>query len=66
MRLQEGQDVKIEYNGKWLPAKVEEVDASMALVRFQMAKIECIFRGSTRIAPLDAERVRMLLFVILS
>ncbi|KAL4224511.1 hypothetical protein ACF0H5_015212 [Mactra antiquata] len=53
VRLYKGQTVKTEWNGKWWTAKVQEVDASLALMYFPAdARSEWIYRGSTRLEPL--------------
>ncbi|XP_043220666.1 histone-lysine N-methyltransferase eggless-like isoform X1 [Amphibalanus amphitrite] len=58
VKLQPGQLVKTEYNGKWLPARVSEVDASLVLMVFESERhSEWIYRGSTRLAPMYAELV---------
>ncbi|XP_055997005.1 histone-lysine N-methyltransferase SETDB1-like isoform X3 [Ostrea edulis] len=53
VRLNKGQTVRTEWNGKWWTAKVEEVDSSLAKMYFLADKrIEWIYRGSTRLEPL--------------
>ncbi|XP_033752010.1 histone-lysine N-methyltransferase SETDB1-B-like [Pecten maximus] len=53
VRLQKGQMVKTEWNGKWWTAKVMEVDASLVKMYFLADKrVEWIYRGSTRLEPL--------------
>uniref|UniRef100_A0A8W8N2F8 Histone-lysine N-methyltransferase SETDB1 n=1 Tax=Magallana gigas TaxID=29159 RepID=A0A8W8N2F8_MAGGI len=53
VRLNKGQTVRTEWNGKWWTAKVEEVDSSLAKMFFLADKrIEWIYRGSTRLEPL--------------
>ncbi|XP_069131769.1 histone-lysine N-methyltransferase SETDB1-B-like [Argopecten irradians] len=53
VRLQKGQMVKTEWNGKWWTAKVMEVDASLVKMFFLADKrVEWIYRGSTRLEPL--------------
>ena len=44
--------------GKWLPARVVEVDASLVKMVFESERhCEWIYRGSTRLAPMYAELV---------
>ncbi|XP_050406600.2 histone-lysine N-methyltransferase SETDB1 [Patella vulgata] len=53
VRLQKGQGVQTEWNGKWWTAKVMEVDASLVKMYFQAdRRTEWIYRGSTRLEPL--------------
>ncbi|ESP01220.1 hypothetical protein LOTGIDRAFT_111681, partial [Lottia gigantea] len=53
VRLQKGQGVQTEWNGRWWTAKVMEVDASLVKMYFQADKrTEWIYRGSTRLEPL--------------
>lgn len=53
VRLNKGQTVRTEWNGKWWTAKVEEVDSSLAKMFFLADKrIEWVYRGSTRLEPL--------------
>ncbi|XP_037083746.1 histone-lysine N-methyltransferase eggless-like [Pollicipes pollicipes] len=58
VKLQKGQVVKTEWGGKWLPARVAEVDASLVKMAFESERrSEWIYRGSTRLAPMYAELV---------
>ena len=53
VKLQSGQTVKAELNGRWFMAVVQTVDASLARILFTSAKIsQWIYRGSTRFHPL--------------
>lgn len=53
MQAHKNQRIVTELKGKWQPAKVLEVDASLVRVYFLDAKkTEWIYRGSTRLAPL--------------
>ncbi|XP_045489850.1 histone-lysine N-methyltransferase eggless [Pieris rapae] len=51
--------IKTEWKDKWWPSKVVKVDASLVLVQFLMgeskARLEWIYRGSTRLEPLYRE-----------
>ena len=66
VRLQKGQVIKTEWNGRWWIARVHEVDASLVKMYFDADKrVEWIYRGSTRLEPLYTELVRIrLTFVI--
>lgn len=56
VRLQEGQIVKTEWNGRWWTARVLEVDGSLVKVHFDAdSRTEWIYRGSTRLLPLFNE-----------
>ena len=60
VRLQAGQQVKTEWNGSWLLARVEKVDASLVKMQFEVGGRrwpEWIYRGSTRLEPLYNEMV---------
>ena len=60
VRLQAGQKVKTEWNGSWLLARVEKVDASLVKMQFEVGGRrwpEWIYRGSTRLEPLYNEMV---------
>lgn len=58
VRLQVGQPIKTEWNGKWWTAMVQEVDASLVKMYFEADKrVEWIYRGSTRLEPLFTELV---------
>ena len=62
VRLQKGQVVKTEWNGKWWIARVQEVDASLVKMYFDSdRRTEWIYRGSTRLEPLYTELVRLCL-----
>ncbi|KYM98922.1 PREDICTED: histone-lysine N-methyltransferase SETDB1 [Cyphomyrmex costatus] len=56
VKLQPGQMVKTEWNGKWWLARVLLVDASLVQMYFDADKrTEWIYRGSTRLYPLFLE-----------
>lgn len=56
VRLGPGQQVKAESGGSWLPTRVVTVDASLVKLFFEKDKrVEWIYRGSTRLAPLFTE-----------
>lgn len=56
VKLQPGQKVKTEWKGKWGSAKVLQIDASLVQMQFDADnRIEWIYRGSTRLAPLYIE-----------
>ncbi|XP_063236044.1 histone-lysine N-methyltransferase SETDB1-B isoform X2 [Bacillus rossius redtenbacheri] len=56
VRLQKGQFVKTEWNGKWWLAEVVEIDCSLAKMHFLAdQRTEWIYRGSTRLGPLYVE-----------
>ena len=53
VKLQKGQTVKTELNGRWLLGRVDLVDASLAKIFFiPDGRHEWIYRGSTRLWPL--------------
>ncbi|KAL5006352.1 hypothetical protein ScPMuIL_015158 [Solemya velum] len=53
VRLNRGQTIKTEWNGRWWSARVIEVDASLSKMFFAADKrVEWIYRGSTRLEPL--------------
>ncbi|XP_049838962.1 uncharacterized protein LOC126284229 isoform X1 [Schistocerca gregaria] len=54
LKVQEGQDVRTEWNRRWYNAKVLEVDASLAQMSFPPygKHVEWIYRGSARFYPL--------------
>ncbi|XP_038219825.1 histone-lysine N-methyltransferase eggless [Zerene cesonia] len=59
VRLHAGQSIRIEWRGKWCPAKVLKVDASLVLVQFGkdlQERVEWIYRGSNRLEPLFLEQ----------
>ena len=59
VRLQEGQIIKTEWNGRWWTARVLVADASLVKMYFDADKrVEWIYRGSTRLEPLYTELVR--------
>ena len=65
VRLQKGQQVKTEWNGKWWVARVQEVDASLVKMYFESdQRVEWIYRGSTRLEPLFTELVRDGVFLL--
>ncbi|XP_039301848.1 histone-lysine N-methyltransferase eggless isoform X2 [Solenopsis invicta] len=56
VKLQPGQMVKTEWNGKWWLARVVQVDASLVQMHFDAdRRTEWIYRGSTRLGPLFIE-----------
>lgn len=56
VKLQTGQVVKTEWNGKWWIANVVQVDGSLVKMHFSADKrTEWIYRGSTRLGPLYNE-----------
>lgn len=56
VKLQPGQMVKTEWNGKWWLARVAQVDASLVQMHFDAdRRTEWIYRGSTRLGPLFIE-----------
>lgn len=56
VKLQQGQVVRTEWNGKWWWAKAVEIDCSLAKMVFEADKrVEWIYRGSARLGPLFAE-----------
>ncbi|CAG4949491.1 unnamed protein product [Parnassius apollo] len=55
VRLHPRQNLKTEWNGKWWTSKVMQVDASLALIKLAGDRLEWIYRGSTRLAPLYLE-----------
>ncbi|KAL7299254.1 hypothetical protein TKK_0007844 [Trichogramma kaykai] len=56
VKLQKGQVVKTEWNGKWWIARVREVDASLVQMHFDADnRTEWIYRGSARLGPLYVE-----------
>lgn len=56
VKLQTGQIVKTEWNGKWWIAKVMQVDASLVQMHFVADdRMEWIYRGSARLGPLFIE-----------
>lgn len=56
VRLQQGQNIKVEWNAQWWTAKVLEVNASLVNMFFEADKrTEWIYRGSTRLEPLYRE-----------
>jgi len=56
VKLAVGQNVKAEYEGKWCVCKVEELDASLVLLRFVTEqRTEWMYRGSHRLGPIFIE-----------
>ncbi|XP_071831065.1 histone-lysine N-methyltransferase SETDB1-B-like isoform X2 [Apostichopus japonicus] len=52
VRVIAGIEVKTEFQGKWLKAKVMEVDSSLVLMQYTNdAQKEWLYRGSTRLEP---------------
>ncbi|XP_011495749.1 PREDICTED: histone-lysine N-methyltransferase eggless [Ceratosolen solmsi marchali] len=59
VKLQRGQVVKTEWNGKWWIARVREVDASLVQMHFDADnRTEWIYRGSARLGPLYLELMK--------
>ncbi|XP_050678224.1 histone-lysine N-methyltransferase eggless isoform X2 [Leptidea sinapis] len=57
VRLHAGQVLETEWDGKWWTSRVVKVDASLVQIRFanDKGRLEWIYRGSTRLAPLFRE-----------
>jgi histone-lysine N-methyltransferase SETDB1 len=56
VKLTVGQVVRTELQGSWWLAQVEEVDASLVRLFFNIScRREWVYRGSTRLGPLFAE-----------
>ena len=56
VKLGPGQIVKTEWDGKWWQTRVLQVDASLVRLKFEAdARIEWVYRGSTRLGPLFTE-----------
>ncbi|XP_060533636.1 histone-lysine N-methyltransferase eggless isoform X2 [Cylas formicarius] len=56
VKLLKHQTVRVEYNAKWWPCAVINVDCSLVQVRFSSLKrTEWIYRGSTRLNPMFRE-----------
>ncbi|XP_046146084.1 histone-lysine N-methyltransferase eggless [Osmia bicornis bicornis] len=59
VKLQKGQVVKTEWNGKWWVARVVQVDASLVQMHFDAdGRTEWIYRGSARLGPLYLELLK--------
>lgn len=59
VKLQTGQVVKTEWNGKWWIARVVQVDASLVQMHFDAdGRTEWIYRGSARLGPLYIELLK--------
>ncbi|KAK0175942.1 hypothetical protein PV328_000131 [Microctonus aethiopoides] len=59
VKLQQGQVVKTEWNGKWWIARVIQVDASLVQMHFDAdGRTEWIYRGSARLGPLFLELLK--------
>ena len=59
VKLQTGQIVKTEWNGKWWIARVVQVDASLVQMHFDAdGRTEWIYRGSARLGPLYLELLK--------
>lgn len=59
VKLQTGQVVKTEWNGKWWIARVVQVDASLVQMHFDADnRTEWIYRGSARLGPLYVELLK--------
>jgi len=59
VKLQPGQVVKTEWDGKWWIARVVQVDGSLVKMHFDADdRTEWIYRGSTRLAPLYAAQAQ--------
>ncbi len=56
VKMTVGQVVRTEWEGRWLVTRVQEVDASLVRLRFEVdGRVENIYRGSTRLGPLFME-----------
>lgn len=56
VKLQTGQVVKTEWNGKWWIARVIQIDGSLVQMHFDAdGRTEWIYRGSARLGPLFIE-----------
>jgi len=56
VKLNVGQVVKTEFEGKWHITRVKSVDASLVMLTFEQDnRTEWIYRGSTRLGPLFTE-----------
>ncbi|OAD54674.1 Histone-lysine N-methyltransferase eggless [Eufriesea mexicana] len=59
VKLQTGQVVKTEWNGKWWIARVVQLDASLVQMHFDAdGRTEWIYRGSARLGPLYLELLK--------
>ncbi|KAK2580401.1 hypothetical protein KPH14_006152 [Odynerus spinipes] len=59
VKLQKGQVVKTEWNGKWWIARVIQVDGSLVQMHFDAdGRTEWIYRGSARLGPLYLELLK--------
>ncbi|XP_017890661.1 histone-lysine N-methyltransferase eggless [Ceratina calcarata] len=59
VKLQRGQVVRTEWNGKWWIARVVQVDASLVQMHFDAdGRTEWIYRGSARLGPLYVELLK--------
>ncbi|XP_024937729.1 histone-lysine N-methyltransferase eggless isoform X2 [Cephus cinctus] len=59
VKLQTGQIVKTEWNGKWWVARVNQLDASLVQMHFDAdGRTEWIYRGSARLGPLFMELLK--------
>ncbi|XP_068205106.1 histone-lysine N-methyltransferase eggless-like isoform X2 [Palaemon carinicauda] len=60
VRLQKGNFVKTEWNGRWWRAQVQEVDGSLVQMFFPVdGRCEWIYRGSTRLSPLFNKKLNI-------
>lgn len=59
VQVKTGQRMVTEWHGKWLPARVQQIDASLVQMFFDEGKrTEWIYRGSTRLSPLFSKHVQ--------
>lgn len=57
VQVRKHQRMMTELNGKWLNARVNDVDSSLVQMSFEDGKrLEWIYRGSTRLGPLFREK----------
>lgn len=61
VRLKPDQVVETELDGEWIQATVQNVDASLVLMKFSETHSEWIYRGSTRLEPLFSDLVCFIL-----
>lgn len=56
VQTQKGQSMLVDYNGKWIYARVIDVDCSLVQMLFEgQSRSEWIYRGSTRLGPVYKE-----------
>lgn len=59
VQVKTGQRMVTEWHGKWLPARVQQIDASLVQMYFDEGRrTEWIYRGSTRLSPLFTKQVQ--------